>query len=202
MARGFNEDEKEFIRNSLMEQGRILFTKYGLQKTSISEITKMVGIAPGSFYKFYDSKEELYFVILELEEDRIRKQFTSLGISRDKQPKVTIKNAIKQIIYTAETNPMIKDLFFGGNMNEMIKRLPPQTLEKHLNNDSSFFTSVIKEWKKDGIVFSEKAEVIAGIFRSLFVMTLHQREIGVEIYDETMDVLIDLIVEGLVRKEG
>ncbi|MCJ8012272.1 TetR/AcrR family transcriptional regulator [Paenibacillus sp. KQZ6P-2] len=72
MPKGLNEYEKQEITNSLIEQGKILFSELGFQKTSINEITKKVGIAPGTFYKFYNSKEELYFEILEREEDQLR----------------------------------------------------------------------------------------------------------------------------------
>ena len=80
MSRGFNEREKQVITNSLIEQGRILFSKLGFQKTSILEITKNVGIAQGTFYKFFNSKEELYFVILEMEEEKIKEQFANVDI--------------------------------------------------------------------------------------------------------------------------
>ena len=36
-----------------------------LKKTSVDQLTKAVGIAKGSFYKFYESKEILFFAVLE-----------------------------------------------------------------------------------------------------------------------------------------
>ena len=37
----------------------------GMKKTSVEQLTKAVGIAKGSFYKFYESKEMLFFAVLE-----------------------------------------------------------------------------------------------------------------------------------------
>src|SRR5690625_5412597 len=79
------------IRNSLIEQGKFLFSKYGFQKTSIREITKDVGIAQGTFYSFFKSKEELYFVILESEEKGIREQLFNVEKFKEQQPKKVIK---------------------------------------------------------------------------------------------------------------
>jgi len=64
----FTTKEKEVIRNGLIKTAKEHFSIYGLQKTRIKDLTTEVGIAQGSFYNFYDSKEELYFEILELEE--------------------------------------------------------------------------------------------------------------------------------------
>ena len=36
-----------------------------MKKTSVDQLTKAVGIAKGSFYKFYESKEMLFFAVLE-----------------------------------------------------------------------------------------------------------------------------------------
>ena len=41
------------------------FTDYETEKTSVEQLTKAVGIAKGSFYKFYESKEMLFFAVLE-----------------------------------------------------------------------------------------------------------------------------------------
>jgi AcrR family transcriptional regulator len=62
MPRGFSDREKELIHDSLLMKGRELFINYGLKKTSIADLCREAGIALGSFYIFYSSKEEkLYF---------------------------------------------------------------------------------------------------------------------------------------------
>jgi len=199
MSRGFNEHEKQFIANSLIEQGRILFSKFGFQKTSIQEITKSVGIAQGTFYQFFPSKEALYFAILEKEEEKIKAQFTKIDIFKDNEPKKAIKSILREMIQTVETNPLIRELYFGDTMDKMLKKLPPETLDKHFNNDTNSLLPLIEKAKKEGIILDEKPEIIAGVLRSLFVLTLHQKEIGVAVYQETIERLIDLIVDGLVK---
>lgn len=200
MSRGFNEHEKQVITNSLIEQGKILFSKLGFQKTSILEITKNVGIAQGTFYKFFNSKEELYFLILELEEDKMREQFINIGVCRE-QPKKTIKDMLRKMINTIESNPLIRELYFGSNMEEMLKRLPSELLEKHFTKDSDAFLTLIEKWRSLGINVKEDPAVIAGVFRSLFLLTLHKKEIGEAVYRETLELFINLIVDGLIEEE-
>ena len=59
----FSDAEKEFIRQKLMQEGERLFVSFGIKKVSIYEIVQATGIAKGSFYSFYQSKEHLYMDI-------------------------------------------------------------------------------------------------------------------------------------------
>ncbi|KGX84202.1 TetR/AcrR family transcriptional regulator [Pontibacillus litoralis] len=201
MSRGFSEQERQVITNSLIEQGRILFSKLGFQKTSILEITKNVGIAQGTFYKFFHSKEELYFVILEMEEQKIREQFLNIEVCREDHPKKTIKTILKEMIHTIETNPLIRELYIGSNMEKILKRLSPELLEKHFMKDSNALLTLVEKWRFLGIHVKEDPTVIAGLLRSLFVLTLHEKEIGTPVYKETMNLFVDLIVDGLIKEE-
>ena len=63
MPKTFTEKEKQIIRNTLIQKGKDLFSIYGLNKTSINELTNAARIAHGTFYNFFNSKEELYLEI-------------------------------------------------------------------------------------------------------------------------------------------
>ena len=65
MAVAFSEEEKRFINDKLKEAARECLSRYGVKKTTVDQLVQMAGIAKGSFYKFYDSKEILFFTVLE-----------------------------------------------------------------------------------------------------------------------------------------
>ena len=48
-----------------LKEARHCAVALGMKKTSVEQLTKAVGIAKGSFYKFYESKEVLFFAVLE-----------------------------------------------------------------------------------------------------------------------------------------
>ena len=50
---------------ALLKATRRCAVTLGMKKTSVDQLTKAVGIAKGSFYKFYESKEMLFFAVLE-----------------------------------------------------------------------------------------------------------------------------------------
>ena len=60
MPAGFTEKEQEKIREELFLAGIKLIKEHGIQKTTVDKLTRSCGIAKGSFYLFYSSKEEAY----------------------------------------------------------------------------------------------------------------------------------------------
>ena len=71
----FTDYETEQLRKALLKETRRCAVTLGMKKTSVDQLTKAVGIAKGSFYKFYESKEMLFFAVLE--NHPLRKCFSS-----------------------------------------------------------------------------------------------------------------------------
>lgn len=57
-----NEEKKERIINAAM----IEFATYGYENSSTNRIVKECGISKGSLFKYFKSKEELYFYLIEI----------------------------------------------------------------------------------------------------------------------------------------
>lgn len=58
MPTAFTEEEMKRIRGELINVGIRLSKELGLKKMSVEKITSAVGIAKGSFYLFFESKED------------------------------------------------------------------------------------------------------------------------------------------------
>ncbi|WP_066186047.1 TetR/AcrR family transcriptional regulator [Gracilibacillus timonensis] len=201
MSRGFDEQERQDIQHALVAHGKELFRQFGFQKTSIREIAKRTGIAQGTFYHFFDSKEELYFHILESEEQEMREQWMGVDIFAASQPKRAIKTILQQMVQTMETNPFIRELYFDQTVARLAKKLSPEKLDQHFQADATAIVPLMKALEEKGWKIDKEPAVIAGMLRSLFVLALHQQEIGTDVYQETMAAFIDVMVEGLIREE-
>ena len=58
MPVGFTDEEQKEIKENLFYAGIELIRELGVQRTTVDKLTKKCGIAKGSFYLFYSSKEE------------------------------------------------------------------------------------------------------------------------------------------------
>lgn len=66
------ELKKENKRERILKVAIELFTKKGFEKTTIEDITRNAKVAKGTFYNFFEKKEDviLYFLDREIEESR------------------------------------------------------------------------------------------------------------------------------------
>ena len=59
MPKAFSEEEKEQIKNQILETAVELFHDKGTKSLNIQELTRRAGIAQGSFYSFWKDKDAL-----------------------------------------------------------------------------------------------------------------------------------------------
>lgn len=55
----YSEEEREQIRSALIDTGLELFSKQGIQHTTVEQIYTIVGISRTFFYSFFPAKEDL-----------------------------------------------------------------------------------------------------------------------------------------------
>lgn len=63
MPASFTKEQQEEIREQLFHAGIRLSRTLGVQRMTISKLTASCGIAKGSFYSFYESKEEFILAL-------------------------------------------------------------------------------------------------------------------------------------------
>ena len=198
MPKTFTGKEKEIIRKTLIVKGRELFSKYGLKKTSITELTNGAGIAQGTFYNFFESKEELYFEILEQEEANSAKYLENIVITSS-SARDSIKKIIKCTFDLFERNQFIRRIFESKDYDLMLRKLPTKKLENHQKNDTLRVLNTIIGMKQKDELIDTPPEVIAGLLRGITILSFHQEEIGREIYPEVVDLLATIVADGLVK---
>ena len=69
---GIRESKKEQKKERLLKESLDLFIEKGFENTSIEDITRKAGVAKGTFYNFFEKKEDvlLYYLDRELVKSR------------------------------------------------------------------------------------------------------------------------------------
>ena len=197
MGRPFNDAEKTNIKNLLIIKGRELFSTSGLKKTTIEDITREAGIAQGSFYAFFDSKEALYFEILEAEERKIAQTLRSklYSIELDRR---NFKDFLSGSLDLIVGNELIKDLILTDSYQSLLMKIPEATMKRHLNDEAHLLMETIGVYQEKGIMKVADPDILTGMFHSLFLLHLHKQEIGTDIFDQVIGLLLDLISDSLI----
>lgn len=94
MPKSFNEHERKLIKQSLIAIGASLLKTKNIRQITVEEITQGANISKGSFYSFYNSREELFWDIIKSEEQQLI--YEMIAISKQEYD---LKTKIRHILY-------------------------------------------------------------------------------------------------------
>lgn len=202
---GFSDEERERIHEQLIETGRELLLTYGPEKTTVVDITEPVGIAKSTFYRFFDSKAELYLVILqrEMEEFVETVQQELAGIE---DPREGLERFFRCYAEFAEENQFVRQTVVQGNYQETFRSVEPEKREEIQQDGLAELRPFIEglQERSDGPLAELDPIVVLGLMGgSVGLMALHRdefEEYGEEYYRQVQDVLISSIARGLTTE--
>lgn len=118
-AKGTGEDN----RLKIIETGVRIIGEKGVDKTSLSQISKAAGLSKGTIYYYYASKDELIFDIADLHMERISQ--TLMGMIKDNTPSwESLLTAFFETLLTSEARSrlhlyLVREAVSG---NELLKK--------------------------------------------------------------------------------
>lgn len=196
MATAFNDNEKEFIKEKLKEVAYDCLLKYGVKKTTVDQIVQMTGIAKGSFYKFYDSKEILFFTVLEEYQKSIMYEL----INKFKEEEYIGVDKFTQLIYglyQKVRQSFIMNIIKNNEFEYLMRKLPKDLIANHHSLDDILAKNIFSHIKiKEGV----NIDVVTASLRAIFMSMMHIEEIGEEYIEEVLKLLIKGLAIQIVEE--
>lgn len=181
----FTEYETEQLRKALLKETRRCAVTLGMKKTSVDQLTKAVGIAKGSFYKFYESKEMLFFAVLENIHselydvaDRVLSETDNLS-----QPECAAKAVLAVCQRLSDTGDMV---FIENDAKLLLQRLSDDVKNLHYHDDETHIRLLLK---KHDLVPNRGISLAAATVRGLILTVSHKEQIG-ELYPQVLETLV------------
>jgi AcrR family transcriptional regulator len=197
MARGFTDEERQRLRAELLATARTLFTRYGLKKTTLRELTDPLGIAKSSFYLFFDSKEALYWQLL-LEEAPAVEAKIRAAVARAGDTRTAVEALLRATVDETESNDLYRRLLdHPAELERVLRRLPPEATDAKAQGSLALILAYVRDWQADGHLIEAPRQVVASALRAVTLLTLHREEIGPALYPAVMDLLIRVVADGL-----
>lgn len=181
----FSEQENKRIKEALIAQAEKCAVTLGMRKTSVEELTDAVGISKGSFYKYFDSKELLFFTVLE----NIHSEL--YGVAKDTLAQYASYTASERTTETllavcrrlSETGAM---RFIESDAELILRRIPEQVRAEHYHDDETHIRALLQE---SALTPCGGIPLAAATVRGLILTVSHQNEIG-EQYPQVLRLLI------------
>jgi AcrR family transcriptional regulator len=196
MPKAFSDQEKDLIRELLIENGLKQFGIYGIKKTNVEDLAHSAGISKGAFYLFFNSKEELFLEIIEQFEEKYRSEVFVNGFTTEIPNRESFKQALKKAFSLWKSNPILKN-FSQAEYEYLLRKLPQERVRAHLASDDIFIAELMEIWKSQGIEMNIEPDMVSGLIKALFYVSLHEAEFKKHIYTETLDLLIELVASHL-----
>jgi AcrR family transcriptional regulator len=198
MAVAFTVLEKQRIAQALVDTAEDLFTTQGLKKTSLDELVGPAGIAKGSFYAFFDSKESLYLEVMLRRAPQITTRLSAVlvhPIAEDGL--IAVMHVIAEVLVT---DPLYRRLLSHADEldavarrvgREQIARVTPQLLAPLVDD--------LTAGQRDGIVVDDiDAEVLVDVIRAVGLIVLHRDRFSTD-YQQVLDATIRTVARGMLR---
>lgn len=187
MPKKFTDNEKVYIIRRLKEEAMKCLSIYGVKKTTVDELVKRVNIPKGTFYLFYESKEILLFdTINDIQKEMQAKLLKDMeGLAKE----LTVDSLTDFIIkmYHEMNNTGLLTIMLNGEMDFLMRKLPEEMVKKHMEQDD---LSVEKLFSFLPYKENKNIEAFSGALRGVFLTMLYKREIGENIFDEALKLLL------------
>ena len=181
----FTEEQNETIRRDLIREARCCGVTVGMRKTSVEQLTEAVGISKGSFYKFFDSKELLFFAVLE---DIHTECFAAAQKSLQENAAIDPASRTAAAILAAcrwlsETKAFV---FIENDAEFLLHRLPEEVKTAHYHDDEAHIRQLLEKYD---LAPSRGISLAAATVRGLILTVSHKEQIG-ELYPQVLETLV------------
>ena len=186
-------DKKQALKTAAYD----VFSKKGYKATGISEIAKQAGVAVGSFYNYYESKEAIFLDIYVDENNRVRQ-----AMINEIDWEMDMVELVSQIfrrsrslvssnkILTEWYNPAISDELHNYYSSEEGKAANPF----HQFLVETFTNRMVAEGYSQ-----EKIQEIMQVYNLFYYMDMHITENDFSGVSKTIEILATHFVKGILK---
>jgi AcrR family transcriptional regulator len=180
-------------KQKLLESAKELFSKKGYYETKISDIVEKSGVAQGTFYLYFKSKEEIFLQLVKaLHEDLLEKLGKYLNTDLDYQ--TAIKSLVKDFLTEVYLNKEIAEIFFTHlfGLNEDFKKFYIKRISDIQNLLFNILNNYFPEEKSQLL-----STIILGFIRQIFFNCLTSKNFDLELMVSKAEKGIDIIFNGV-----
>lgn len=199
MPKAFSLQEKSDIRDALVNAGLKRFGEQGIRATRVDDICKDVGIAKGSFYNFFPTKEDLFMTLAD-ERDIAHKDDMRAWLLETEGDAVTIAGGFFDFMMERiETDLVLKIVRDRNEIQHLLRKVSPALMAENVRRDKRFLHEIAE-------IFNERfslgidGQTLQGLMSLMLSLSMQREMISITAdYDGMVALMRDLFVSRLVR---
>lgn len=174
MAQPFTVEQRDAIRQRLFESACRHALDTGVKKTSLDALTADAGIAKSSFYKFFESKEQLFLAVASTWERKILEQGAFALEGSVGKPNKARAAAFVYAVFEA-----IHGMGIARFLREdlpYLNQFAPEMLTREHCMDSA--DGIFDQLRRAQITFTAPDETVLSVIRLLYLSILNIGDLG------------------------
>lgn len=188
----------EKTKNEIIEIARDIFARFGFKKTTMEEIAKAMKKAKSSLYYYFQSKEEIFHMVLEQEANVLREKIEK-AVGQEDTPQgklrayiLTRMRGLKQL---ANFYSALKDEYLENY--KFIERLR----KKYDEEEAEMISKILKEGINKGIFEIKDLDMTTlAILIALKGFEVWIFQGNTRWTEKDIDNLLDILLYGIVKK--
>lgn len=189
MAIAFTQEQKNEIQEKLIEAGFELSTSIGFKKMTVATVAKSAGVAVGSFYIFFDSKENFALALIKEAEKEAELRMATVF---EKDGTIPLKKflSVFRENFRPETNFLLKI-----SLDDWV------WLKSHLTDTTYFNTSSDRQKieyllpRIKGVREDIDPGVVVNFIKSIYALYQNRETL----FEESLEMNVDLIFDSIYR---
>ncbi|EJN94727.1 TetR/AcrR family transcriptional regulator [Streptococcus ratti] len=186
-------NKKQALKTAACE----IFSKKGYKATGISEITKKAGVAAGTFYNYYDSKEAIFLDVYIDENNRVRQAMMD-EIDWEGDAVELIGQIFGQSRSLISSNKILTEWYNPAISDE----LHSYYASEKGKSDNPFHQFLVETFTNRMLAegySQEKIQEVLQVYQLFYYMDTHITEKDFSNVSQTIEILATYFVKGLFK---
>lgn len=200
LAKAFSPDEKQTIRTALMDAGIKRFATQGIRAARIDDICRDVGIAKGSFYTFFPSKEDLFMTLANERDAAHKVDMLAFLQTAQGEPREIVLGFFDFLMERIESDPVLKIVTDAGEINHLIRKVSPVLMAENNQRDTAFLSEIADIFQqRHGLVHADLV-TLEGLMTIMVSLGLQAELIDSSTgYEATIALMRELFLARLMK---
>lgn len=165
--------DPETRREEILTAALGLFREGGFEKVSVESITKAAGIAKGSFYNYFKTKEDVYEAVISDIASRNLNTIRELVTDKNTTPKERLTKYIEWTFQLSERQSKSLSRVLESEANPSQRQMYLRAFDEGTNQMLPFFEELLEEGAASGVFQLSNARftavVMLGAFRGIHI---------------------------------
>lgn len=193
MAQPFTDAQRDAIRQRLFDSACRHARETGVKKTSLDALTADAGISKSSFYKFYESKEQLFLAVASAwEQEILAHGISALECSQEQTNKARAAASVFAMFETIHRMGLTR--FLREDLPYLNAFLPRDMAREHCLTSARGIFDALRQAR---IRFTEPDDTVLAVIQLMYLSILSIGDIG-ENFFPALHMLVSSACDKLV----